>query len=77
LADDEGALSQEDTDHLLDEDFIPAASVRYKPTDEAVTDEDMDTKCSQPAKLVDDIGSLAQSLGASQLIITTSIANKA
>jgi hypothetical protein len=34
LADDEGALSQEYR-YLLDEDFIPAASVRYKPTDES------------------------------------------
>jgi hypothetical protein len=41
LADDEGALLAGNTDSS-DEDFIPAASVRYKPTDEAVTDEDMD-----------------------------------
>jgi hypothetical protein len=68
LADDEGALSQEDTDYLLDEDFIPAASVRYKPTDEAVTDEDMDIMQSAgEVEMVDDIGSLAQSLGASHL----------
>jgi hypothetical protein len=60
LADDEGALSQEDTDSS-DEDFIPAASVRYKPTDEAVTDEDMDIMQSAgEVEMVDDIGSLAQ-----------------
>jgi hypothetical protein len=45
-----------------DEDFIPAASVRYKPTDEAVTDEDMDIMQSAGEEMVDDIGSLAQSL---------------
>jgi hypothetical protein len=68
LADDEGAISQEDTDYLLDEDFIPAASVRYKPTDEAVTDEDMDImQLAGEVEMVDDIGSLAQSLGASHL----------
>lgn len=68
LADDEGALLQEDTDYLLDEDFIPAASVRYKPTDEAVTDEDMDImQLAGEVEMVDDIGSLAQSLGASHL----------
>jgi hypothetical protein len=68
LADDDGTLSQEDTDYLLDEDFIPAASVRYKPTDEAVTDEDMDIMQSAgEVEMVDDIGSLAQSLGASHL----------
>jgi hypothetical protein len=51
-----------------DEDFIPAASVRYKPTDEAVTDEDMDIMQSAgEVEMVDDIGSLAQSLGASHL----------
>jgi hypothetical protein len=67
LADDEGALSQEDNDYL-DEDFVPAASVRYKPTDEAVTDEDMDImQLAGEVEMVDDIGSLAQSLGASHL----------
>jgi hypothetical protein len=40
-----------------DEDFIPAASVRYKPTDEAVTDEDMDIMQSAGEEMVDDIGS--------------------
>jgi hypothetical protein len=51
---------------ISSEDFIPAASVRYKPTDEAVTDEDMDIMQSAgEAEMVDDIGSLAQSLGAS------------
>jgi hypothetical protein len=68
LADDEGVLSQEDTDYLLDEDFIPAASVRYKPTDETITDEDMDImQLAGEVEMVDDIGSLAQSLGASHL----------
>jgi hypothetical protein len=67
LADDEGAISQEDNDYL-DEDFVPAASVRYKPTDEAVTDEDMDImQLAGEVEMVDDIGSLAQSLGASHL----------
>jgi hypothetical protein len=70
LADDEGTLSHEDTDYLLDEDFIPAASVRYKPTDEAVTQGDMDIiQLAGEVVMVDEqyIGSLAQSMGASHL----------
>ena len=68
VADDENApVLQDDQDEY--EDFIPAASVRYKPTDEAVTDED-EMEIMQSAgevELIDDIGSLAQSLGASHL----------
>lgn len=52
-----------------DEDFIPSASVRYKPTNEAPTDEDeMDIlQLAGEVEMVEDIGSLAQSLGASHL----------
>lgn len=50
-----------------DEDYIPAASVRYKPTDEAVTDQDELDILQGDVEMIDDIGSLAQSLGASHL----------
>ena len=70
LADDEGAHSHEDHNDF-DEDFIPAASIRHKPTDEAVTYEDeMDImQLAGEVEMVDDIGlgSLAQSMGASHL----------
>lgn len=68
IADDENEPVQQD-DQDEDEDFIPAASVRYKPTDEAITDED-EMEIMQSAgevEMIDDIGSLAQSLGASHL----------
>jgi hypothetical protein len=67
LAGDEGPGPQED--HDADDDMIPAASERYKPIDEAVTDEDeMDImQHAGEVEMVDDIGSLAQSLGASHL----------
>ena len=58
-------------DQEFEEDFIPAAAVRYKPTDEAATYEDeMDVlQLSDPGEveLVEDLGSLAQSMGASHL----------
>lgn len=67
FGDDEGAHLDEDTDYV-DEEFIPAASVRYKPTDEAVTDEDMNIMQQLgEVEMVDDIGSLAQSMGASHV----------
>jgi hypothetical protein len=70
FADDENApapAAQDDQDEV--EDFIPSASVRYKPTDEAVTDEDeMEIlQLAGEVEMIDDIGSLAQSLGASHL----------
>jgi hypothetical protein len=57
----------EDNDY--NDDVIPSASERYKPTDEAVTDEDeMDImQFAGEVEMVEDIGSLAQSLGASHL----------
>jgi hypothetical protein len=68
VADDEIVMPQEDEEED-DEDFIPA-SVRYKATDEAITREDeMEIlyALAGEVEMVDDIGSLAQSLGASHL----------
>jgi PX domain len=70
FADDENApapTAQDDQDEV--EDFIPSASDRYKPTDEAVTDEDeMEIlQLGDEVEMIDDIVSLAQSLGASHL----------
>ena len=58
-----------DDDDVVDEDYIPSASERYKPTDEPCTDEDMDILqlAGAEVEMVEDIGSLAQSLGASHL----------
>ena len=68
IIDDENPLAQPD-DQDDDEDYIPAASIRYKPTNEAITDEDeMEIMLSAgEVEMIDDIGSLAQSLGASHL----------
>jgi len=64
LADDEDADPE---DHEDDDDMIiPSASVRYKPTNEKVTDED-EMDIMGEVEMVEDIGSLAQSLGASHL----------
>ena len=67
FAHDEGDVPHDDNED--DDEIIPSASVRYKPTDEAVTDEDemelMDL--AGEVEMVEDIGSLAQSLGASHL----------
>ena len=55
-------------DHEYDDD-IPPASVRYKPTEEAVTEED-EMELMQVAgevEMIEDLGSFAQSLGASHL----------
>ena len=69
IADDENATSsQQDDPDEDDQDFIPAASVRYKQTNEAITDEDeMEIMQAGEVEMIDDIGSLAQSLGASHL----------
>ena len=58
---------EEDDDD--DEDYVPAASMRYKPTEEDVADEDeMDImQYAGEVEMIEDIGSLAQSLGASHL----------
>ena len=58
-----------DHPHHDDEDYIPPASERYKPTEEDVADEDeMDImQFAGEVEMIDDIGSLAQSLGASHL----------
>lgn len=65
--DDEDGVPQDYGDDDED-DFVPA-SVRYKPTDEAITEEEeMDfMKLAGEVEIVDDVGSLAQSLGASHL----------
>lgn len=56
-------------DHDDDEDYVPTASVRYKPTEEAVTDADeMEIlDLAGEVEMVEDVGSLAQSMGASHL----------
>ena len=67
LAEDEGGgmEPQEDTDE--DDEYI-RPSVRYKPTDEAITEEDMEMmNFANEVEMIEDIGSLAQSLGASHL----------
>jgi hypothetical protein len=64
--DDGGGGVPDDLDEA-DEDYIPSASVRYKPTDEAITDEDELDMMAGEVEMVEDIGSLAQSLGASHL----------
>eukprot|EP00543_Licmophora_paradoxa_P010416 CAMPEP_0202478042 /NCGR_PEP_ID=MMETSP1360-20130828/94251_1 /ASSEMBLY_ACC=CAM_ASM_000848 /TAXON_ID=515479 /ORGANISM="Licmophora paradoxa, Strain CCMP2313" /LENGTH=653 /DNA_ID=CAMNT_0049105303 /DNA_START=318 /DNA_END=2279 /DNA_ORIENTATION=+ len=63
--DDEAPADDYDDD---DDDFIPA-SVRYKPTDEAISQEDEDEimALAGEVEMVEDVGSLAQSLGASHL----------
>jgi hypothetical protein len=68
LADDDGTLTATQHEDTHDNE-IPSASERYKPTDEAVTDADeLDImQFAGEVEMVDDIGSLAQSLGASHL----------
>lgn len=63
--DDVGPVHHEDTDD--EEDYRP--SVRYKPTDEPITEDDeMDiAQMAGEVEMIEDIGSLAQSLGASHL----------
>jgi hypothetical protein len=63
---DDGGAVPDDLEEA-DEDYIPSASVRYKPTDEAITDEDELDMMAGEVEMVEDIGSLAQSLGASHL----------
>lgn len=64
LADEDGAAPEEDQDEF--DDDIPSAAVRYKPYDEAVTGEDL-LDMAGDVEMVEDVGSLAQSLGASHL----------
>jgi hypothetical protein len=56
-------------DDAPDYEEIPPASVRYKPVEDAVTDEDeMELmQFADEVEMIEDIGSLAQSLGASHL----------
>jgi hypothetical protein len=49
-----------------DDEDIPSPSVRYRPTTEDVTNED-EMDLTGEVEMIDDIGSLAQSLGASHL----------
>lgn len=72
LAGDDGAAAPQDNNEDEDEynfEDIPSASERYKQTDEAFTEEDeMEIlQCAGEVEMIDDIGSLAQSLGASHL----------
>jgi len=57
----------DDDDDDQDDDAIPSAAIRYKPTDEAVTDQDELDILQGDVEMVEDVGSLAQSLGASHL----------
>jgi hypothetical protein len=66
LADEEGSGPEEEDQDEFDDD-IPAASIRYKPVNEAVTDEDELAILAGDVEMVEDVGSLAQSLGASHL----------
>jgi hypothetical protein len=63
--DEVGPVHHEDTDD--EEEYRP--SVRYKPTDEPITEEDeMDiAMIAGEVEMIEDVGSLAQSLGASHL----------
>lgn len=67
MAGDDGDVAHDD--NFDDGDYIPSASERYKPTDEAITDaEEMEIMdLAGEVEMVEDIGSLAQSLGASHL----------
>jgi hypothetical protein len=49
-----------------DDEFVPAASERYQQTREAVTAED-EMELTGEVEMVEDVGSLAQSMGASHL----------
>jgi len=56
-------------DHIDDDEDDYSASVRYQPTEEAITQEDV-MEIQQQAgevEMIEDVGSLAQSLGASHL----------
>lgn len=67
--DDGGGLEHHDNDNESDDEDEYRPSIRYKPTDEAITEED-EMEIMQLAgevEMVEDIGSLAQSLGASHL----------
>lgn len=66
--DDDGAPEPHDDNDDYDDEYM-RPSVRYKPTDEAITEED-EMEIMQFAgevEMIEDIGSLAQSLGASHL----------
>jgi len=66
--DDQEPLDANYAEDDEDEDYI-RPSVRYRPTDEAITEEDeIDMlEFANEVEMVEDIGSLAQSLGASHL----------
>lgn len=63
---DEPVLEVADTTDTAEEDLPPPAHERYKPTNEEITDEDQ-MELTGEVEMIDDIGSLAQSLGASHL----------
>ena len=65
------AAEEDEEDYYDDEepmDSYPRACDRYKPTDETVSSEDeMDMLNMEEVEMIEDLGSLAQSLGASHL----------
>lgn len=63
MFEDEGVIDGDDDDDV--DDFV-LASIRYKAIDEPITAED-ELDLTAEVEMVDDLGSLAQSLGASQL----------
>jgi hypothetical protein len=69
LTDDENNPAPLHDDLEYEDDCIPPASIRYKPTEEAVSNEDeMELmQFADEVEMIEDIGSLAQSLGASHL----------
>jgi hypothetical protein len=64
--DDGGPLHNDDSD---DDEELASPSIRYKPTDEPITEEDeMDImQLAGEVEMIEDVGSLAQSLGASHI----------
>lgn len=64
---DGGGANQEDQEDDDDDGFVPLASERYKQLDEAITDEDELDIMQGDVEMIEDIGSLAQSMGASHL----------
>jgi hypothetical protein len=66
-ADETTAQPQTNEEEEDDDDYIQPASVRYKPSHEAVTDQDEFDMMNGDVEMIEDIGSLAQSLGASHL----------
>jgi hypothetical protein len=67
MFDDEEAIEGNDGDDRDDSDDVALPSSRYNAIDEPITAEDEMDLTAAEVELVDDLGSLAQSLGASHL----------